>query len=250
MSQPTSLYRFYDSAGVLLYVGITYDMYRRFGDHGTKKVWHPLAAKVTITHYPTRDEAAEAERKAIAAEGPLYNIQHNQRRHLDAPDPAYGAKGRWEFRSRRSGYRKQCDLFLYPELDGSSMVDAHYRLDGEGQLREYLRYLERNHPEWLEADAVPIYWSVISAGGKSVWETAPPFLPGIYPDRNHFLTYYEQPRDVSTHEPVNWFGLPVVNERFPAFAEALGWTPSAFQAYCPLATIMEFRGWPPGRSLP
>jgi hypothetical protein len=242
MSEPTSLYRFYDARGVLLYIGITNDMARRFGNHGEKKSWHPIAVQVSIQHYPSREAALAAEAAAIVAEAPLYNIQHNMGRHTTAPDPSKQAAGRWEFKNRRSGYRRQCDLVLYPELDCSAMVDDYYHLNGDDQLREYVRYLEDRYPQWLEADAVPIYWSV-ETPAWDLGEGAPPFLGShVKESIPHFLDYFTWPTDVNTGERLDWFSLPVVNDRFPEFAEALAWTPSPFQPSCPLATILRVRG--------
>lgn len=242
MSEPTSLYRFYDHGGVLLYIGITNDMARRFGNHGEKKSWHPRAVRVTIEHHPTRQDALEAEAAAIIREAPLYNVQHNQGRHLDAPDPTKQPAGRWEFRNKRSGYRRQVDLVLYPELDCSAMVDDYYNLNGDDQLREYVQYLEQRYPQWLEADAVPIYWSV-ETPAWDLGEGAPPFLGAhLEQPMPNFLDYFTWPTDVNTGARLDWFSLPVVNDRFPEFAEALAWTPSPFQPSCPLATILRVRG--------
>ena len=70
----------------------------------------------------------DAEREAIITERPIYNIQHNARAAV-AEQPT--KPGRWVFRSRRSSYEHRADLFLYPELDCSSMVDDYYYLDGD-----------------------------------------------------------------------------------------------------------------------
>lgn len=151
----------------------------------------------------------------------------------------------WTFASLRSGYERTCDLYLYPELDCSSMVDDYYEESGQVQLEQYVRYLRERYPHWMEKDAVPIYWVVQSKTG-GVSETAPPFVSAYAPagDR-HFLTSFTWPVNAVTGDPLDWFSLPVVNNRFPAFAEALSWTPSPLQPFCPLASILRSRNQQP-----
>jgi predicted GIY-YIG superfamily endonuclease len=73
-----ALYRFYDRTDVLLYVGITMDLGSRMKQHKRDKPWWAGVANITVEHFPTRDEALAAEKRAIKEEGPLYNDQHNQ----------------------------------------------------------------------------------------------------------------------------------------------------------------------------
>jgi drug/metabolite transporter (DMT)-like permease len=75
-----SLYRFYDTAGRLLYVGITNSPRLRFAQHRDSKTWWPTVAVREITHYSSRAELEAAEKAAIRRERPRYNIAHNGRR--------------------------------------------------------------------------------------------------------------------------------------------------------------------------
>lgn len=77
-SRPHALYRFYGAGGTLLYIGITADLPTRFHDHRGDKNWWLGVTNVTVEHYPDRPTVLEAERRAIIAERPLYNSQHNQ----------------------------------------------------------------------------------------------------------------------------------------------------------------------------
>lgn len=70
-----TLYRFYDRAGGLLYVGITNNPPRRFGKHKDEKEWWRHVARIALEHHPTREALAAAERAAIETEGPLHNIR-------------------------------------------------------------------------------------------------------------------------------------------------------------------------------
>ena len=74
------LYRLYDGAGRLLYVGITNSPRHRFGQHAATKVWWGQVAVRELAYYPNRAAVEEAERYAIRRERPLHNVVHNGRR--------------------------------------------------------------------------------------------------------------------------------------------------------------------------
>lgn len=232
----TTLYRFFGKNDELIYIGITNSIPRRFDQHETGKPWFTEAARITVEHHPNRGAALAAEKAAIIEERPKYNIQHNRRGREKAA--ARGAKpGRWTFESHRSGYERSVDLYLYGELECSAMVDEVYELDGEGQLTEYVLYLKSQYPQWLQDDAVPIFWSVM---GDGVCENAP-FQSRELWTHAHFLNSFTWPYDAKTFERLDWFRLPVRQTRFPEFSEALGWTPAPLQPYCPLRSIMASR---------
>lgn len=240
VNQPVSLYRFFNAASELLYIGITNRVPRRLDEHGDDKPWYLEVADVKVEHHPNRDAALRAEKTAIKSERPKYNIVHNRSAHRAN---AQGGSGKWVFHNRRSDYERRCDLVLYPELDCSAMADDVYELDGQGQFEAYVQYLERRHPEWLEADAVPIVWSVHS-NWHGVFEAAPFTAWGDAVGWGNFLTHFTWPEDAITGEPLDWYQLPVVNDRFPEFAKALAWTPSPLQPTCPLTSIVRSRcGW-------
>lgn len=69
-----ALYRHYDKAGVLLYVGITKDLEARFGGHGNTATWWPFAHSASVEWHPDRATALRAEREAITLELPLFNV--------------------------------------------------------------------------------------------------------------------------------------------------------------------------------
>lgn len=73
-----SLYRFYDSEGALLYVGITEVGAMRWNQHRKSKHWWSDVASTTVEHFRTRPEALEAEKQAIIAERPIHNVVHNR----------------------------------------------------------------------------------------------------------------------------------------------------------------------------
>ncbi|MGW2813319.1 GIY-YIG nuclease family protein [Streptomyces sp. NPDC001415] len=69
----TALYRLYDSADRMLYVGVTKDPPARFAAHRRGKPWWPNVARREVTWWPTRHKACEAESAAIWNEAPLHN---------------------------------------------------------------------------------------------------------------------------------------------------------------------------------
>ncbi|GEB58903.1 GntR family transcriptional regulator [Streptomyces gardneri] len=71
----TALYRFFNEAGQLLYVGVTGNPEKRWADHRrfAATTWWPLAARVTVKWYEAREEATAAELRDIRTKAPLYN---------------------------------------------------------------------------------------------------------------------------------------------------------------------------------
>lgn len=70
----TYLYRLFDRQGVLLYVGITKDLSRRWKEHQRGKAWYSQHSRMTTDKYDTWDLAHEAEIAAIVTEYPVYNV--------------------------------------------------------------------------------------------------------------------------------------------------------------------------------
>lgn len=67
------VYRWFDSNGTLLYVGVTYDLERRRRNHRYGSGWFQFAARSEVATYPTWGAALQAESAAIAAESPVFN---------------------------------------------------------------------------------------------------------------------------------------------------------------------------------
>lgn len=75
----TGLYRLYDVAGVLLYVGISGDPAFRQTQHAADKPWWHEVAETTVEWFNNREVALGREGAAIRRERPKYNIKHNKR---------------------------------------------------------------------------------------------------------------------------------------------------------------------------
>lgn len=72
----SALYRLYDAADALLYVGISHVPEARLKEHAGDKLWWHHVARDEITWLDSRTEALAAEAKAVTEERPLYNGYH------------------------------------------------------------------------------------------------------------------------------------------------------------------------------
>lgn len=84
---PAYVYRVYDPAGTLIYVGCTTDLETRIRTHATGTWWAPQAARVKARVYPTVREARAVESEAIRDEKPRWNMMgRGPRSRWDAQD--------------------------------------------------------------------------------------------------------------------------------------------------------------------
>lgn len=72
-SRPGFVYRMYDVAGRLLYVGASTNPAQRIRAHHGKE-WWPEVSQTTLESFPTIEQALWAERVVIRAEHPTHNI--------------------------------------------------------------------------------------------------------------------------------------------------------------------------------
>lgn len=126
----TALYRFFDENGDLLYVGISVRPWTRWKEHNAQKNWIDEVENITLERYATRSEALAAEREAIIAEDPRYNIQHSVRRNPTVVD-------------------RLVITVLCSEC-GDSIGDD------DGYLEVDLQAVERNIEEWADAKRGPL----------------------------------------------------------------------------------------------
>lgn len=73
----TSVYRYYDKHGLLLYVGITSRGPQRNREHNETKGWWSYVARQDVAHYSTRQEAERVEQELIRQNRPPFNVAHN-----------------------------------------------------------------------------------------------------------------------------------------------------------------------------
>jgi hypothetical protein len=72
----TAVYRLFDAAGDLLYIGSSNNPRIRCYEHASTKRWWPEVALRTEAWLDTRDDALAHEKHAILVESPRYNVQH------------------------------------------------------------------------------------------------------------------------------------------------------------------------------
>jgi predicted GIY-YIG superfamily endonuclease len=107
----TAVYRAYDAAGRLLYVGVTDNIDRRIDGHSASG-WRASMAALTLTIYPSRAVALAAERDAIRAERPLWNVMHST-------DPEAAWRRSWTHRTREP---------LRPDLMSAEQFDDWFAI--------------------------------------------------------------------------------------------------------------------------
>jgi predicted GIY-YIG superfamily endonuclease len=266
--RPHVLYRFFDAEDRLLYVGITVGIAARLAKHEVEKSWYSQIARIAVEHFPTRGAVLAAERAAIQAEKPLYNIQHNGlkpvlRPSSDRRDVPAGCR-RWTFRSRGSDHEKTVPLWLYWEVDCDPISDDYYidEIEPEDLWREWVRRYPSN-PDALigwyidgpgiceSAPLQDLRWRSVDQR-KHGWTTQQ-----IVEDaRNTFLKYYTHPYDAETGDPIQWSALPVIDKvwregnlpRGPFTSkggfiqEATGWKPSPLQPFVNVEQLAHASG--------
>lgn len=165
----TSLYRFYDADGALLYVGITSRGPYRWQEHEAHRAWWALVASSRVEHFEDRDEAASAERAAIRAEKPLHNVTHLhpakaqplpvKRKHGSGAISQVGSDGRWRVSLKQGSFYRQ---WTFRDEAGARLVLAaiEYRAAGASARRTALDIISAG-PGWPE---VPVPFSVSAVG--------------------------------------------------------------------------------------
>ena len=71
------LYRFFDSQGTLLYVGISNNWMARLKSHSKHADFFSAVAGMTLERFPDRESVCQAELEAIQKENPLFNRADN-----------------------------------------------------------------------------------------------------------------------------------------------------------------------------
>lgn len=77
MSTPTSVYRYLDADGVLIYVGITNRGVQRQAEHVVHSKWWRFVHSQDVEHYDDRETAERRERYLIEKHQPPFNVVHN-----------------------------------------------------------------------------------------------------------------------------------------------------------------------------
>lgn len=253
---PTALYRFFDAADRLLYVGITVDIGVRWKHHGKGKAWWSEVVRATVAHYPNRDAALAAEKAAIKAEKPIWNIVHNL---SDRPAAAYrfdevlpsGART-CTFGRLESGHMRTTPLYLYWEVHCDPVSD-HYdpsEISAEEMWDEWRTLYpdDKDCEEIYGAGTYSVWWSI---RGHGVFERAPFQEPRPLPfQAKNFLDKFSWPEEAGTGDRLQWSALPVVDKLWRPdradkggfIQEATGWKPSPLQPYVNIHQLEAMSG--------
>ena len=70
------VYRCFNAAGVVIYIGATAHYLKRIKQHETESPWWPEVADVTVERYRSKPDAFTAERTAIYFGNPVHNVTH------------------------------------------------------------------------------------------------------------------------------------------------------------------------------
>lgn len=132
VSATTSVYRYYDKHGRLIYVGITSRGVKRNREHNESKDWWQYVARQEVSHCDNREAAATLEKELIQTYKPPFNTAHNagwQEVRQDYEDtmsgPTEKEQAAWSM-GWDSGYEKG----LYSGRRHNEYGDAWYRLLG------------------------------------------------------------------------------------------------------------------------
>jgi excinuclease UvrABC nuclease subunit len=82
-----ALYRHFDEAGNLLYIGISNSFLQRSVTHGSTSDWYGQIATIKVQWYPDRAAALLAEDNAIRFENPKHNIWRSEKKGPRSRNP-------------------------------------------------------------------------------------------------------------------------------------------------------------------
>lgn len=102
MSEKTQLYRHFDAAGELLYVGISISVMNRTAQHRSQSHWFDQIASISVEHFDTRREAEIAEAIAIREERPRHNQHIPKIPAIMSPHPGLMTLQQYFVKSRES----------------------------------------------------------------------------------------------------------------------------------------------------
>jgi hypothetical protein len=138
----TALYRHYDAGGALLYVGVSLCAVARLSQHMASSSWATDIERIDVQWFKSRDAALAAERNAIQAERPVYNVKLGER-------PAR--------RYPRSKEKIKYPQELITKIGGAANFAerASIHPDAPRQLTRDAVYM------WQQRDLVPYMWRAV-----------------------------------------------------------------------------------------
>jgi hypothetical protein len=140
------LYRVYNDAHALLYVGATTNPGLRFASHAYSQPWWDEACEIKLQHYPNASALDAAEIYAIATEGSRYNLVH-------CNEPHKWGRARKPHRAKGSGsiFRRNDGMWVASievwSPDGKRKQRRAYAKDRDGaevKLANLLKEVSKN----------------------------------------------------------------------------------------------------------
>lgn len=146
------VYRAYDVADALLYVGVTTDPDTRMRNHKARAPWWEEMTIVDFERFSTVTAAFDAESDAIVSESPLYNSR-GERGPKDGTLQAWGRKIRVTRRSLALN-QTQLGALLDPAVNQSTVNRWERGLIEPNRVnkRELARVLDVNVDEFFSYD--------------------------------------------------------------------------------------------------
>lgn len=196
------LYRLYANGDELLYAGITDDWTRRLREHWHTKPWAADVLGVSLETYPDRVSVAVAEIRAIRAERPRYNIQHN---HATWDTPSTSRTWTAEEIAAMALLVIAGSYILYKITEAAIDRYRQWRLDREEYLdwkrdRDHLRQPTR-HEQGEEQACEPKVVGALPAALTRDWPTPP---SALIPPPNPVTS---PPTAIRTPALNNWAGI-------------------------------------------
>lgn len=79
MPSSKCVYRYYDTGARLLYVGVSLSPIARLRGHAGRSEWIDQVSRIEIERFADSRTALDAEKQAIQAERPIYNVAYSRK---------------------------------------------------------------------------------------------------------------------------------------------------------------------------
>lgn len=145
--RPTAIYRLYDAAGHLLYIGMSNDPTRRWREHRKEMFWWREVERHEHQWFATQLLASVAERDAIFIEQPRYNKSlPGPVLPAGVPPQPHGTRFAYQCREIRPALRQEWYLWRLHLQDGIETEREKLRWIILLLLRARLAALQRGEP--------------------------------------------------------------------------------------------------------
>ena len=153
----TELYRHFDGENVLLYVGISLSTFTRLSQHKDHAEWFKKVSSVTIEHFPTREEAIAAEKKAIKTEYPKFNIAHKKTMRDIELEEKYAHREERKVQEKNECIARYVQYHVAYPLDVVKDMLGMTRMEIESHIKDgnLSTFSVEGRPSWKYKDAPP-----------------------------------------------------------------------------------------------